>query len=98
MPTGINRKAPLPCASVIAVNVRAVTKKIAIELSSVNIQYSLRRERPSNSAYFLQTIKYHSIAYFLSSLILEPIRPRLILAASAGSYKQRKGSLFWRRD
>ena len=45
-------------------------RRMARRLKSINIQYSLRRERPSNSAYFFQTIKYHSIAPSLSCFVL----------------------------
>jgi hypothetical protein len=69
---------------------------IAIKLTNVNIQYSLRRERPSNSAYFLQTIKYHSIALFLSSLILESSHSGAAEAAAFRSHSERTWSIFWR--
>jgi hypothetical protein len=46
------------------------SKKIASKLKRINIQYSLRRDRPSNWAYFFHTIKYQSIAPPLSYCVL----------------------------
>src|ERR1039458_8635014 len=70
MPHGRNRKTSLSFDIAIPATPMPASTMTAMRLNSVNIQYSLRRERPSNWAYFLQTIEYHSIAPSLSRCVL----------------------------